>query len=208
MPKILAKTMPKNVIFAKYKTTNFTMKRILFALIIACGTAFAAYAQKDIPAGQRYEAVQLDDNDDVFSVFKYKDADGTFGYYLSVGHTTSRFDIEVGSILDGSFRKTPETCICLGANADEALKMLNGLIELLDEEVGTVKELPCRNTNGVGLLDYSTASCEIVKPFLCGKRFRIAFKCNDHLYESDLTKGNLKSLRNGLKLNQKLQPDK
>ena len=184
------------------------MKSTLITLIIACVSAFAAYAQKDIPAGQRYEAVELEDGDDVFSVFKYKDADGTFGYYMSVGHTTSSVDISAGSIFDGSFRKTPETCICLGANADEALETLNGLLELLDQEVGTVKELPCRNTNGVGLLEYSTASCEIVKPFLCGKRFRIAFKCFDHIYESDLTKGNLKSLRNGLKLNQKLQRDK
>ena len=184
------------------------MKKTLIALLIVCGTAFAAYAQKDIPAGQRYEAVQLDDNDDVFSVFKYKDADGTFGYYMSVGHTTSRVDIEVGSLFDGSFKKTPETCICLGSNAEEAMKTLDELLELLNEEVGTVKELPCRNTNGVSLLDYSTASCEIVKPFLSGKRLRIAFKCYDHVYEADLTKGNLKSLRSGLKWNQKLQPDK
>lgn len=184
------------------------MKRILITLIIACGTVFAAYAQKDIPAGQRYEAVELEDGDDVFSVFKYKDADGTFGYYLSIGHTTSSVDISVGSIFDGSFRKTPETCICLGDNADEALETLNGLLELLDEEVGTIKEFPSRITNGVGLFDYGSTSCEIVKPFLCGKRLRWTFKSNEHVYEADLTKGNLKSLRSGLKLNQKLQPDK
>lgn len=184
------------------------MKRILIALIIACGTAFAVYAQTDIPAGQRYEAVELEDGDDVFSVFRYKDANGTFGYYLSIGHTTASLDIAVGSILDGSFRRTPETCVCLGANADEAMETLNSLIDLFNEDVGTIKEFPSRITNGVGLFDYGSTSCEIVKPFLCGKRLRWTFKSNEHVYESDLTKGNLKSLRNGLKLNQKLQSDK
>ena len=34
------------------------MKSTLITLIIACVSALAAYAQKDIPAGQRYEAVE------------------------------------------------------------------------------------------------------------------------------------------------------
>ena len=64
-----------------------TMKRILtiIALVIATLPAFAQ-KQKNIPAGMRMEIVEIEQDDNEYSIFTYKDDDGTFGSYLSLGH--------------------------------------------------------------------------------------------------------------------------
>lgn len=182
------------------------MKRILITLTLLCVAVFA-YAQKGIPAGQRFESVEIEDNDYSYSVFKYKDADGTLGYYLSLGNTAIEAEFSIRD-LTSSIKHVDETCLCLGANVEEAYAALDDLLELVGEDPGTVKEFESRKTNGVGLLDYGTIPCMVVKPFLGGKRLRFTFvTASGRSVDVDLTKGSIKSLRRGLKINQTFQPD-
>ena len=61
------------------------MKRILTTIVLAC-VLTSAWAQ-DFPAGMRNEIVEIEQNEDEYSLFTYKDEDGAFGYYLSLGRT-------------------------------------------------------------------------------------------------------------------------
>lgn len=182
------------------------MKRILITLTLLCVAVFA-YAQKGIPAGQRYESVSLRQNDDEYAIFKYKDEDGTVGYYLSLGHTLSEADISIGDLFNSSFKHTPEACLCLGANAEEAFATLDDLREVMEGEIGDRKDYPARITNGVGLFDQDIVSCTVVKPFIGSKRLCFVFLYKERPVSVELTKGSLKSLRNGLKFHLKIQPD-
>ena len=71
------------------------MKKVILTLTLALAT-LCAFAQ-DFPAGMRMEIAgvseggEFDENE--FQVFTYKDADGSYGYYLSLGHTTNILSI-------------------------------------------------------------------------------------------------------------------
>ena len=62
------------------------MKRIIAITALAC-VLTSAWAQ-DYPAGLRREVVEIEQNEDTYSLFSYKDEDGTFGYYLGLRHET------------------------------------------------------------------------------------------------------------------------
>ena len=121
------------------------MKRIITTLALAC-VLTSAWAQ-DFPAGMRREIVEIEQNDHEYSLFSYKEEDGSLGYYLSLGRVTPIVEAE---IFGGhtSFSHIDETCLCLGATKDEALATIESLLALLEEAPGTTAALPCRRSSG------------------------------------------------------------
>lgn len=181
------------------------MKRIIATLAFAF-IAVLAFAQ-DIPAGIRVEAAEFEQDEmGQFSVFKYKDDDGTLGYYMSVAYKINVLGIFRDDITDMSIDHIDETCLCIGDSADEALSFMEDLLALLDEDPGTTVRFKCRKTNGAeGLTDYSTATCVVVKKAF-GKQLRFIFESGKRTAETDLSKNGIKALTSGLKLNMKLHP--
>lgn len=182
------------------------MKRVFLSLAIAFTTLFA-YAQNQ-PAGIRMELTEVDDNDNEFSIFTYKDEDDTFGYYLSVSYSFNILEIFTDNS-DSSFGHIDETCLWLGANADDARATLAKLMLLLDEPAGTITQLPCRLSTSADRLGVpGTVTVVVVKRFLQGKRLNFQFVSGSHTADADLTRGALKSLISGLNLALKLHPEK
>ena len=178
------------------------MKRIFTTLALAC-VLTSAWAQ-DFPAGMRKEIVEVEQNEDEYTLFSYKDEDGSFGYYLSLGHM---FPILEAEIFGGqtTLGHIDETCLCLGATKEEALATLESLLALTEEEPGTTAAFQCRRaTGGERLSVPDQANCVVVKPFLQSKRLRFQFVSGRHTAEVDLTRSTLKTLRWNLNLSQKL----
>lgn len=183
------------------------MKRLLVIIAFALFTV-AAMAQNQ-RAGERYEITEVTVNDEVYSLFTYTDDDGTFGYYLSLGHVDGRFSI--GSILGTfTFGSYDETCLCLGASRDEAFASLDTILALYDREVGTSLELPARMCTGVHQLGQDVdITCEVHKKFFGGKRLWFYFPSgDDKVGVVYLNKGSVKQLRWGLNVDKKLHPGK
>ena len=158
------------------------------------------------PDGKCMVTGEFDENE--FQVFTYKDADGSYGYYLSLGHTTNILSIFGADSDSFSFGHMDETCLVMGGTADEALAFLDGLLDLIDKEPGSAAEFPCRLSTGAErLADAGTATCMVVKRFLQGKRLCFLFRSGERTAETDLTKGNIKALRSGITFYRKLHPD-
>ena len=180
------------------------MKRIFLTFALACMPLFLQ--AQDIPAGMRMEVYEIEQNDDVFSLFTYKDEDGTFGYYLSVGHEFNLLEIFTDDS-NSSFSHVDEACLWLGETPADAYASLDRMLALLEEEPGTTAEFPCRLTAGAEwLTGTATATFIVVRRFILGKRLSIHFPSGSHTAEVDLSRSTLKSLRWGLNLDQKLHP--
>ena len=178
------------------------MKRIIAAIAFAC-VMLSAWAQ-DFPAGMRKEIVEIEQDDHEYSLFSYKDADGTFGYYLSLGRV---FPILEAEIFGGhtSFSHIDETCLCLGATKDEALATIESMLALLEEPAGTTASFQCRRSSGGERLSVpDQANCVVVKRFLQGKRLNFQFVSGGRTADVDLTRSTLKALRWNLNLGKKL----
>jgi len=181
------------------------MKRLSLALALACMALFVQ--AQDIPAGLRMEIVEIEDNDESYSLFSYKDEDGTFGYYLGLGHEYRLLEIFVDGDSHSSFSHLDETCLWMGETVADAYASLERLLALLEEEPGTTAEFPCRMTGGAERLTASvTATCIVVKRFLQAKRLQFHFPVGNRTGEAELSKSALKSLRWSLNVNQKLHP--
>jgi hypothetical protein len=182
------------------------MKRIFTIIAFACITLFAF--SQNIPAGMRMELTEVEENNNEYSIFTYKDQDGTFGYYMSLGHVYHLLEIIRDDVTDMSLDHIEETCLWLGANPEEALATIEALLEMLDKPEGTTAEYPCRISTGAGRLgDSSTAFCFVVKRLLQGKRLCFHFQVRNHTAEADLTKSAIKSLRWNFNLYQKMHPN-
>ena len=180
------------------------MKRILTTLVLAFAAVFAFAQDRDIPAGMRMEITSIEDDDDQFSLFTYKDEDGTFGYYLSLGHEFNLLEI-FESDLFSSLSHMDEVCLYLGDSPEAVLNTLDGYLAMLDEETGTTFEIPCRLTNGAEkLTERSTATGIVVKRFLQRKRLCLNFTIGDRSAEADMTKSGIKSIRWNFELARKL----
>ncbi len=176
---------------------------VLFAFIAIC-----AFAQKDIPAGMRMEVAEVEENNREYSIFTYKDEDGTLEYYLSLGRVFRLLEIAKDDVPDMSLSQIDEACICLGATAEEAFASIDSILELFNADLGTTKEFPSRLTTGADRLGApSTATCIVVKRFLQGKRLSFTFIVKNHTGHTDLTKSAVKSLKGVFKFNQKLHPN-
>ena len=182
------------------------MKRILTTIALAC-VLTSAWAQ-DFPAGMRKEIVEIEQNEDEYSLFTYKDEDGAFGYYLSLGRV---FPILEAEIFGGqtSLSHMDETCLCLGATKEEALATIEQLLALLEEPAGTTAAFQCRRASGGERLSVpDQANCVVVKRFLQGnvkrflqgKRLNFQFVSGGRTADVDLTRSTLKTLRWNLNL--------
>lgn len=182
------------------------MKRILFTLVLSFIAVFA-FAQ-EFPAGMRFEVADIEeDEQSQFSVFKYKDDDGSVAYYLSVAYRLNVLGIFRDDITDMTIDHIDETCLCIGADSDEAMEFLNGLLDLLNEAPGTTVEFESRKPAGAESLgDYSTATCIVMKRLL-GKRLRFIFESRNRTAETEMTRSAIRSLITSLKFNKALHPD-
>jgi len=182
------------------------MKRTILMAIFAMATAMCALAQ-NIPAGIRMEIADSERDDSEYSIFTYKDDDGTFGYYLGLGRVMDYVSIFRDDITDMSFADIKETCICLGGTYDEALATLGSILELYDKDVDTTVEFQGRAATGAERLgEKDTSLCIVQKKPLGGKRLVFHFNCGKRQAQTYLPKSVVKELRSGLKIDKKLHP--
>ncbi|MBO4843324.1 MAG: hypothetical protein J5490_01925 [Bacteroidales bacterium] len=180
------------------------MKRILITLAAACIT-LCAFAQ-NFPAGMRSELVEIEQDENEYSVFSYKDNDGTTGYYMSLGTVIPILEV-IGDNSSSSLSHIDETCLYMGETEEDALAFLDSLLELVDQEAGAVAKFPCRMTFGAESLgESSTATCMVVSRFLQTKRLSFIFSSGGHTAQADLTKSAIRSLRAGVVTYQRLHP--
>ena len=183
------------------------MKKTILTLAMAFFALFA-FAQSNFPVGMRFEVAEFEQDDDEFCLFKYKDEDGTVGFYLSVGRVIPLLEEGESDILTGSFSHKDEACIWMGADADEAMASLEGLLELLDMEPGTTREFRGRRTNGAERLAGETdVTCVVLKRFILGRRLGFIFASGSHTADSEISRLGLKSLKTSFQINRKLHPD-
>lgn len=182
--------------------------RKFFTSIVFLLVSLFSYAQ-NIPVGIRMEVAEFEMDENEFSIFSYKDEDGTFGYYLSLGRVYHILEYVRDDIKNAAFNHVEEVCVCLGSTAEEALESVDSILELFEKEPGTVKEFDCRLSTGAERLGKSDiTTCTVKKKKIGGKRLNFVFKSKKHTAEVDLSKSAVKSLRLSFKINNKLHPDK
>jgi len=180
------------------------MKRILLLAVTAMMTVLNGNAQ-NIPVGIRMEVAESEGDKSEYSIFTYKDEDGSFGYYLSLGRITSF--LEADEILGMSVENIKEMCICLGSTSDEAFAALDSIIDLYNLEVETSVELQGRTTTDGGRLGEPTTSvCTVKKKPLGGKRLEFLFSCGSRQGRVYLTKSVVKELRMEFRMDKRLHP--
>lgn len=179
---------------------------LLLGLLLAGGLATA---QKTFAPGVRYEAAEIEVNDDEYTLFMYSDDGDTVGYYLSVGHSDQLVEVSTQRLGHFSLGTFDEACIFLGTSTEEAYESLDTLLALFELEVGTEISLPARvASRGPHLGDYTTAVCTVQKPLLSGKRLVFAFDHGHYYVETRLSRLSVKELKRSLKFYKKLHPDK
>lgn len=182
------------------------MKKILmWALIAVMMLSFDTFSAsaKDV-TGMRMEIAEDEDGDNEFSIFTYKDDDGTFGYYLSLGRVFRVMDILFDGNTDTSFDHIDEVCLCLGATAEQAKVSLELLLSYFDEDINTIAEFPARMSTGAEKLGKPTIiNCVVKKKFIKGKYLQFNFVSGKHSAEADLSKSTVKFLKKALELDMK-----
>lgn len=178
---------------------NQLMKHYLMWAVIAICTLtlcdFQASA-KDKAKGMRMEIVSVEQNDNEFVIYTYKDEDGSENYYLSLGHEF-RISEEFGfEILGASLSLVDDASLCLGSTRDEAVEFLNSLVDIFDEDVNYVASFPGRLSTGGGerLGDATTINCVLKKKFIGGKYLQFQFESGKHHATADIGKTTLKRL--------------
>lgn len=183
------------------------MKRILHC--IAFMFISVMMSAQDIPAGMRMEVAELELDNNEYSIFQYKDPDGTTAYYLSLGNVFHILEFFRDDITDMAIDHFDEACLVIGNTQEEAIAFLDGLLELLNEKIGTTKEFKYRKTNGAErLTDTDVSTCTVTKRFLQSKRLSFQFVSGNRTVETDLKKSTIKNLRLSVRINKKLHPDK
>lgn len=178
------------------------MKRIITILAFAFASLIAF--SQDIPAGMRMEISEAGSDSNKYSVFSYKDNDGSAGYYLGIARESKIVETFLDDEFFSSLDRIDETCIYLGADAGEAYAAMESILELYDADAGTVKEFAARESNGARLGKEAVATFIVRKKFLGGKKIQVVFNSGSHTVDADLTKSGLKSLMWGFKLTQKI----
>ena len=183
------------------------MKRFFITMSLVF-VALIGFAQ-DIPAGMRVEIASAEQDKEVFEIFKYKDDEGTVGYYLSVGKVFKILEIfRDADALNSSFDHINESCIWLGATSEEAAATLDSIIALYDEDVQTTREFEGRASTGSEKLGKpNTITCVVQKKLLGGKRLQFIFTSGKHTANTYLNKSTAKQLRWSMKFNKKLHPN-
>ena len=185
------------------------MRKILMWVLVAamsCGTTFA---QKKQAAGIRMEVAETESDNGVYTIFTYQDKGdgGAFGYYLSMGRTSSLLgaDETLGMVA----KNLHEVSIWLGSDSDEALAKIDDILALYDKDLDFTAEFEGRaTTNGFQLGDPLTTTCTVIKKPFGGKRLRFDFTKGkkakeDHVF---LPKSVVKVLLSNFKTDIKLHP--
>ena len=180
----------------------------MMLLVMATMMATAgAWAQKETPAGIRMESIEVEKNNARYTVFTYKDEDGAFGYYMSLGGSGQIFSISDGGNTVFSVEDARETCLLLGKTVDEAFGTLDTLMAMFEKEAGTTRVFKGRTTDGgERLAGQNPATCKVQKRPFGGKRLLFRFTSGNRQCGVYLTKGVVKQLRWGLKTDVKLHP--
>lgn len=164
------------------------MKKFFLTLAVAL-LATLSYAQKDIPAGASMELAAIESGDDQFALYKVKDKEGNPNFIFTASHQIFSFDVSTPDS-SGGFGIGDAKALIIGKSYEDALKTLEELIALFDQADGTQKEFTC--------MDGSTVMVTLHKGIL-GKHLSVG--------DASVSKGELKSLRTGLKLSKKLHSE-
>ena len=160
------------------------MKRLIssLALVIASVVALA-----QTPAA-RVELARAEDDGNLFTVFTFKDADGTQGYYLGLGTPN---DIP-GTVI--VFDDVAETCIFLGETLAEAAKTMDDILALYGQGAGTTASFTARMGVGPMVLEKGIATAVVKNRFLAGKRLSFFYTSSRYTTETYLRKAAAKKL--------------
>ena len=187
---------------------NKMMKKLL--MLVAVGIlATAPVCAQTNPAGIRLDICSAETDKSEYSLFTYKDSDDDAStcFYLSLGRVTSPLGVFRDDFPEISINDIRETCITLGATADEAFATLDSILVLFDKDVETTASFSGRASTGSERLgDPCTTTCVVKKKPLGGKRLLFQFVSGDRQAEAYLTKAIVKELRAGLKIDKKLHP--
>ena len=165
--------------------------------------AIPASAQKQ--TGMRLEVAESETDHGAYSIFTYRDEDGTLSYYMSLART-GKF-LGGDEILGMEVKNNKETIIRLGGTTDEAFNTIDSILDLFDKDLETTAEFQGRAaTSGEKLGAPITTQCIVVKKPLGGKRLEFTYTVNGHQAHTFLTKSTLKELRRDFKLDVKLHP--
>ena len=182
------------------------MRKLFVMAAVAMMTATGVNVQNQ-PAGMRVEVAEAETDNGEYSIFTYKDADadGSFGYYLSLGRVTDFLGAD--EILGMQVQNIHEVTIHLGTTTDEALATIGSILELYYKDVDTTIEFQGRAaTSGFRLGEPVTATCTVVKKALGGKRLQFLFPEGKRQGRAYLSKSTLKELRTNFKFDIKLHP--
>ena len=177
----------------------------LVAISMLTLDAFSASA-KDKALGMKLEIVETEDNDNLFALYTYQEKGGPVGYYMGIGKEFDPSEVFGFELLGGtlSVSHIDEVGLFLGATADEAMALLDAILELFDKDVDFETEFSGRLTTGSGQLgDPTQVTCVVKKKFLSGKYLRFFYVSGTRNVESDLGKSTLKFLRKGLEMDMK-----
>ena len=181
------------------------MRKLWTMLLMSTLTMSAVYAQKSHPVGVRMEVAEAETERGEYSIFTYKDADDTFGYYLSVSRSTDTLGTD--NVLGFDMSGFREIAIWLGATSDEAMSALASLLDLCGKDVETSAEFRGRAaTAGERLGEPLITLCVVTKKPLGGKRLMFVFPHGEHQAHAYLTKSVIKQLRFSFKIDRKLHP--
>lgn len=173
------------------------MKKLFLTFALAC-LAICAYAQRDVPVGGCMDVASVESNNSIgpvgvgkqITLYKARDNDGNPSFFLSISNPTLTLSIGTEDSMASFGIPTGGILLDFGTTYDEAMGVLDALLEFFDEENGAQKELPC--------CDGSTVVCTLNKGAF-GKSISIA--------ETSLSKGNVKSLKASFKISKKLHKD-
>lgn len=179
-----------------------------FIAIFICGLlAVSALAQRG-PVGMRIECAEASENDNEFSLFSYRDPDGTFGYYLSVGAVFHILEVFRDESSDVSFDHVDEVCVRLGGSRAEVSETLGRMLSWYDADLGTVFPMEARQSHSGGALGAPvTADCILVKRILHGKRLCFNFVSGSHTARVDLSKSCVKTLKRLFEMDGRIQAE-
>ena len=167
------------------------MRKLFLTWAVALFAVTLSYAQKDIPSGGSMELASLESGDDQFALYKVKDKEGNPNFIFTASHQIFSFDVSTPDS-SGGFGIGDGKALIIGESYEDALACINELIGLFDQADGTQKEFTC--------MDGSTVMVTLHKGFL-GRHLSVG------VGDASVSKGELKSLRTGLKLSKKLHSE-
>lgn len=171
-----------------------TRKTLFICMAFVLASLCATAQNPKIGAEIRDDIVEAESNGNEYTIFFYKQKDGTCGYWLGLGGVDN---------IPGSpivFDQVTETCIYLGATAADALATLDDIVASFKMPLTEKRDFPAMLAVGRPLAINGTAAC-FVQKVLFGRR--LCFRLTHEKYTTDsyLTKSGAKNLRSTFKFN-------